>query len=181
MLTITLINLTAGKITIGSVTVPPSGSVNVIEINGDMLVAKQQRLIDIIVEGSEDSTDPDDPSIDPLPGDFAPLFSPFFMGIPEAPTAESGNKTLQIATTEFVQDAIAGAIMIQPDPFTKQLDFVTDETLYKGEAEAGSGLDEAKWRISLIQITDDDASTTWAGGTTAFDKVWNNRTSYAYL
>ena len=39
----------------------------------------------------------------------APLASPSFTGIPIAPTATSGTNTTQIATTEFVTAAVAGA------------------------------------------------------------------------
>lgn len=38
--------------------------------------------------------------------DKAPLDSPILTGIPEAPTAEIGNNTTQIATTEYVQNEI---------------------------------------------------------------------------
>ncbi len=39
----------------------------------------------------------------------APIASPTFTGTPAAPTASTGTDTTQIATTEFVQDAIAEA------------------------------------------------------------------------
>lgn len=39
---------------------------------------------------------------------YAPLDSPVLIGIPQAPTAASGTKTEQIATTEFVQNEIQG-------------------------------------------------------------------------
>lgn len=38
---------------------------------------------------------------------FAPLISPAFTGIPEAPTAPAGDSSEQLANTEFVQTAIA--------------------------------------------------------------------------
>lgn len=41
-------------------------------------------------------------------GAFAPLASPALTGTPTAPTAPLGTDTTQIATTEFVQDAISG-------------------------------------------------------------------------
>lgn len=39
---------------------------------------------------------------------YAPISSPEFTGIPVAPTAESGTNNTQIATTAFVQAAVAG-------------------------------------------------------------------------
>ena len=44
--------------------------------------------------------------------DKAPLASPAFTGIPTAPTAAIGTNTAQLATTQFVQDAIAGTTKI---------------------------------------------------------------------
>lgn len=41
-------------------------------------------------------------------GDYAPLDSPDFTGIPTAPTADPGTQTDQIATTAFVHDVVAG-------------------------------------------------------------------------
>ena len=41
----------------------------------------------------------------------APLASPSFTGTPTAPTAASGTNTTQIATTEFVQSAVASGGM----------------------------------------------------------------------
>lgn len=43
-------------------------------------------------------------------GEYARMKSPELTGIPKAPTAEAGNNTQQIATTEFVQSAIAARI-----------------------------------------------------------------------
>ena len=46
--------------------------------------------------------------VDSLLGTRAPLSSPAFTGTPTAPTALSGTSSTQIATTAFVQDALAG-------------------------------------------------------------------------
>lgn len=54
---------------------------------------------------------------------------------------------------------------------------------YVGEAVPGTLTSQPKWRIFRI----DESSTgsielvkTFANGTTLFDKIWNNRTSYDY-
>ena len=49
----------------------------------------------------------------------APLASPDFTGTPTAPTAPTGTNTTQVATTAFVQDAMAG---ITPGPDNSKLD-----------------------------------------------------------
>lgn len=42
-------------------------------------------------------------------GEKAPLVSPGLSGVPTAPTASAGTNTTQIATTAFVQNAVASA------------------------------------------------------------------------
>lgn len=44
-------------------------------------------------------------------GDYAPLDSPAFTGIPTAPTAPKGTISNQIATTEFVREEIVSSQM----------------------------------------------------------------------
>ena len=44
-------------------------------------------------------------------GDYAPLDSPAFTGIPTAPTAPTGTISNQIATTEFVREEIVSSQM----------------------------------------------------------------------
>lgn len=66
--------------------------------------------------------------------------------------------------------------------FTQAIDYVGGQlAVYVGNALPGTGKDEAKWRIqknlySGNYITD----VQFAGGSDAFDKVWNDRTSYSY-
>jgi hypothetical protein len=65
--------------------------------------------------------------------------------------------------------------------YTKRVDFITDNLFYKGEAIPGSLESAAVWRISLISIAvDGDISETWSNGTAAFNKVWDDRLTYAY-
>ncbi|HCD3924974.1 TPA: phage tail protein [Klebsiella aerogenes] len=45
---------------------------------------------------------------------YAPKASPTFTGIPKAPTAAAGNSTTQLATTAFVQAAIAALVNSSP-------------------------------------------------------------------
>lgn len=51
---------------------------------------------------------------DPHP-QYAPNASPVFTGTPKAPTAETGSNSTQLATTAFVQSALAGLIDGTPD------------------------------------------------------------------
>ncbi len=45
----------------------------------------------------------------------APVASPVFTGVPTAPTAATGTATTQVATTQFVQQAVAGVSSAQPN------------------------------------------------------------------
>lgn len=57
-----------------------------------------------------------------------------------------------------------------------------DSTFYIGEAVAGSIDSDAVWRVKRVTFTFDDSSaTTWAGGSSNFNNIWNNRTDYEYL
>lgn len=66
-------------------------------------------------------------------------------------------------------------------PYGKQIDFVGDNIIYKGEAIPGSGTATSVWRINRTTIlSDGDVIVEWANGTASFDKVWDNRVSYNY-
>ena len=66
--------------------------------------------------------------------------------------------------------------------YSKRVDFINDNLLYRGEAIPGALESNAVWRIRKITISavDDDVVETWADGTDAFTKVWDNRLGYTY-
>ena len=72
--------------------------------------------------------------------------------------------------------------------FTKLIDDVSGNglVLYIGEADPNTPTSSALWRIQkVIQEGTVDALTgditiTWATGSSAFDKVWDNRATYSY-
>lgn len=52
---------------------------------------------------------------------------------------------------------------------------------YAGEAAPGSMGEEPVWRIKRIDTgSGGDVTVLYANGTAAFDKVWDDRTSYTY-
>jgi ABC-type phosphate/phosphonate transport system substrate-binding protein len=69
-------------------------------------------------------------------------------------------------------------------PYAKRIDAVssgTDNIYYKGEAVPGTLESAAGWRIRKVVVeNDDDVTETWANGTAAFDKIWNDRLSYTF-
>ncbi len=65
--------------------------------------------------------------------------------------------------------------------YSKRIDFISDNELYRGEAAVGSLVTNPVWRIrKIVMAGDGDVAETWANGTAEFDKVWNNRLSYNY-
>lgn len=65
--------------------------------------------------------------------------------------------------------------------YARQTDFVGEDVIYRGEAEAGSPLTSPVWRIRKITIVNDDISESWADGNTNFDNVWSDRYTLTYL
>lgn len=66
-------------------------------------------------------------------------------------------------------------------PYTKKVDFITDDLAYLGEAAPGSATNAAVWRIKYAEFFGDgDVSITWASGDSNFDKIWDNRAGYTY-
>lgn len=65
--------------------------------------------------------------------------------------------------------------------YSKRIDFVTDNELYRGEALVGTQETSSLWRIRKITIASDgDVTETWASGTADFNKIWANRVSFSY-
>lgn len=66
--------------------------------------------------------------------------------------------------------------------YSKRIDFITDNELYRGEAVPGSAESATVWRIRKISIaSDNDVVELWASGTDYFDKSWSDRALYSYL
>lgn len=87
-------------------------------------------------------------------GKKAPLASPTFTGVPKAPTAVAGTDTTQVATTEFVNDAIDSAI--------GDIDFSAfqEHTKYVTNANLNTLLEDGNY-ISAGTMTNTPISTTY--------------------
>jgi len=68
------------------------------------------------------------------------------------------------------------------DKYTLAIEYDDSNNLvYIGEATPGSPQDEAVWRIRKITHTGSNPTgIEWAGGTTEFNKIWDERTDYEY-
>jgi hypothetical protein len=76
------------------------------------------------------------------------------------------------------RDGIAEEDMV----YAKRIDFLDENTIYRGEAQVGTSEIIPSWRIRLVNIAEDgDVSERWASGNANFDKVWDDRASYTYL
>jgi hypothetical protein len=62
----------------------------------------------------------------------------------------------------------------------KQLLEEVGSITYIGKAAAGTAGGAASWSIKRITFGTGTINTEWAGGTTAFNQVWNNRASLSY-
>ena len=65
--------------------------------------------------------------------------------------------------------------------YSKRIDFINDNLLYKGEAVVGSSESSNVWRIRKITIgADGDVTELWADGSANFAFIWINRENYNY-
>lgn len=91
--------------------------------------------------------------------------------IPSTTTIVAGQAG-PVGPTGLSEDSVA---------YARQTDFITENLIYKGEAEAGTLFSQPLWRIRKIVISDDgDVSETWADGNSNFDNIWDNRVSLIY-
>lgn len=101
-------------------------------------------------------------------------------------TTEIYNVVVEVQTPNTIvsgQPGPAGPVGLSEDSvaYAKQTDFVGDDIIYRGEAEAGSTFSSPVWRIKKIIFVGEDVSEIWADGNTNFDNIWDNRVSLNYF
>lgn len=90
---------------------------------------------------------------------------------------------VQVDAVQIVSEGLQGPPgSVEEDvPYSKRIDFVTDEILYKGLAQPGSNESDMVWRISRITISSEgDTLEEWAEGSALFNKAWSDRASFSY-
>lgn len=88
--------------------------------------------------------------------------------------------TLTLGTIATVNN-IEGGTVDTPKYQLRMDGTSTTDCTYVGEANVGSATSDACWRIKKIdETTSDVLIVTWAGTTTAFTQVWDNRASLSY-
>lgn len=113
-----------------------------------------------------------------------------------------GNVKVEVPSTSLISQVVQSTILINTstpevilagamgprglaaediDVYSKRIDFISENELYKGEAAVGSSEASPLWRIRKVVIAvDNDVSETWASGTADFDKIWANRAALVY-
>ena len=104
-------------------------------------------------------------------GELANLASPAFTGTPSAPTATAGTSTTQLATTAFVQTAVAGAgggdVSAVNTPAANQIAVWTGTNTIEGDANF-------TWDGTNLSITGNVVSPTLTGTPTAPTQATGN-------
>jgi hypothetical protein len=99
----------------------------------------------------------------------------------ETSTILIDNPTLSLLVTGLLGPQGLPGITEEDMLYSKRVDFVTDNIVYKGEALVGSSESSPIWRIRRITIaSDNDVEEVWAAGNVNFDKVWTNRATLIY-
>jgi len=66
--------------------------------------------------------------------------------------------------------------------YSKRVDFISDNLLYKGEADVGTLTTSPGWRVRRITLGNDgDVTEEWADGDALFNNIWDNRTILTYI
>ena len=66
--------------------------------------------------------------------------------------------------------------------YTEEIDFVGDDTVYRGWAGPGTTTDLPLWRVRRTRFIGEDGDVVhdWADGNAAFDNIWDDRLTFTY-
>lgn len=102
-----------------------------------------------------------------------------------APTSLGLGQGLQFSGAQVQIDPTFVQTLIQQEAdvqYARLIDSTNnDSIMYIGEAAPGSLTSAAVWRIKKVTFVAEDTSITWASGSAAFDKIWDNRLALSYL
>jgi hypothetical protein len=103
-----------------------------------------------------------------------------------AGSATEAKQTEEIAAIANLQTAVTAlqtkvnSIEDKTPYQPKLVDESNSNVVYNGFAVPGAAVDAAVWAIQKVTKTNGVYSYQWAGGTKAFDKIWNNRKVLVY-
>jgi hypothetical protein len=101
-------------------------------------------------------------------------------------TEEAANVAVEESVIYFVSEAEQGpqgppGVVEEDMMYSKRIDFISDNLLYRGEAAVGSLTSAESWRIRKIEVgVDGDITETWANGSASFSQIWDNRSLLTY-
>ncbi len=149
----------------------------------DLVVQPVQELL--VVEASEPSAIVTGSSTGLVISDSEALTAVHVVSVETATSEQIYNVVVEVVKSSTIlagQPGPAGPVGLSEDSvaYARQTDFVGEDVIYKGEAEAGTSVSAPAWRIRKITIVNDDISETWADGNTNFDNVWTNRATLSY-
>lgn len=82
--------------------------------------------------------------------------------------------------TKLDPDQIEGNPVITTElKYTKRVDFINDNLLYKGEAVIGTLPSDSEWRIVRINISN-EGDIIEEYSSSSFNQIWNNRLNLTY-
>ena len=94
-----------------------------------------------------------------------------------------GGQWVNLSWPAFIQ-IIAGAVDMGVE-LSRRLDFVGENTIYRGEAQPGASESSPVWRIKQITFFTgpdgkQDIDEKWAGGNADFSNAWSTRSTLEY-
>jgi hypothetical protein len=129
---------------------------NIPQVNGNITLTKYNIGLDQI-DNTSDHDKPVSTAVQVALNAKANANSPIFSGTPTAPTATQGNISNQIATTQFVNDAVSATSVPDADDITKgKIALAGDLNGYMSSADAPVITDNA---ITTNKIADDNVTT----------------------
>jgi thiamine pyrophosphokinase len=90
------------------------------------------------------------------------------------------NNVLEIVNEEKIIEIFRNESILSsdfPQDYTLKIDEQTTYT-YLGQATPGVLISEAFWQIK--RVNNSTGEVLYAGSTSSFNKIWNNRESYSY-
>ena len=105
--------------------------------------------------------------------------------------ADTGTRAVAMGTTPSFKDSTGtpqralvdsnGSVKTTTDVYTVKLEYVGNNPVYVGKALPGSSVSSAAWQIQKLTYSGNNVTDVqWAGGSSGFAAIWNDRATYSY-
>ncbi len=95
-------------------------------------------------------------------------------------TDVAGKKSLDVNVTDITLNHQNDSVTAYAKKYKKLIDEVDANTIYIGRAAPGASPSSAVWQITKIVFSGAFTDELLAGGSEAFNQIWNDRTSLSY-